>query len=182
MGPEQYVSKWKEMQGEELMRFHEDSLQDVTLDQETKRFLTEAGLPGSAAPGLDFNTFFESVAEWGGWDESLHHYHRFGSTGWGDPICLDETDGSVVHLDHEKDGKRRTFINSSLLQFAEFLLSYRQFIKETLDENGEDAYMDNNIPERLMKWIAEEFERIDPAACRKGAFWATELRNLEEEA
>lgn len=182
MGPEQFVSKWKEMQGEELMRFNEDSLKDVVLDQETKSFLLEAGLPDSAAPGLSFNTDLESVVEWGGWDDSLHRYKHFGSTGWGDPICLDETDGTVVHLDHENDGNGKTFMNSSLLQFAEFLLCYRQFIKETLDENGEDAYMDNNIPERLMKWIAEEFERIDPTACRKGAFWETELRNLEEEA
>lgn len=178
--PSEFVSRWKEIWREEFIKFSADILENIDIDEDVKRFLMEAGLPDSAAPELTFAEGLPSICEQYGQPEEYNNYKYIGFTGFGDPICLNENDGSIVHLDHEEDFEYETFINSSIPQLAESLLTYAQFVKETQKENGDDAFLNNNIPDRLKKWITKEFERIDPQIL-EGGFWLTELENLDEE-
>ena len=180
ISPSEFVKKWKTIWEEDLIKFSADTLEDLEIDEEAKKFLMEAGLPDSAAPSLSFCAGLPSICEKYGMEEDLSSYKYIGSTGWGDPICLYEDDGSVVYLDHEENLEYETFINSSISQLAESLLVYAKLIQETQQENGEDAFLDNNIPERLKKWIFEELKRIDPPAVEDG-FWIAELERLDEE-
>ena len=179
ISPNEFVEKWKAIWEEEPIKFSVDTLEDVELDEEAKKFLIEAGLPDSAAPSLSFHAGLTSICEEFGVEEDYSSYKYFGSTGWGDPICLYEDDGSIVYLDHEENLEYETLINSSIPQLAESLLAYAQLIEETKKENGDDAFLDNNIPERLKNWIFEELKRIDPVALEDG-FWKAELESLDE--
>lgn len=178
--PNEFINKWKLIWEEDLIKFSVDSLSDIDIDEDAKRFLIEAGLPDSAAPELNFVDGLPSICEQYGLPEEYGNYRYMGFTGWGDPVCLSLNNGFIVHLDHEEEFEYETFINSSIPQLVESLLAYAQFIKETQKENGADAFFDNNIPDRLKTWIAEEFERIDPRIM-EGGFWLTELENLDEE-
>ncbi len=180
ISPNEFVKQWKSIWVEEPIKFSADTLEDLEIDKEAKKFLMEAGLPDSAAPSLSFSVGMPSICEKYGMEEEYSSYKYIGSTGWGDPICLYEDDGSIVYLDHEENLEYQTFINSSILQLAESLLVYAQLIQETQKENGDDAFLDNNIPERLKKWIFEELKRIDPPAVEDG-FWKAELESLDEE-
>lgn len=68
----------------------------------------------SAAPSLSFCAGLPSICEKYGMEEDLSSYKYIGSTGWGDPVCLYEDDGSIVYLDHEENLEYETFINSSI--------------------------------------------------------------------
>ncbi len=175
ISPREFAKKWKELWGKEPIKFSADKLKDLEVDKEVKSFLMDVGLPDEA-PLLTFEAELSLYAI----EEDLSDYKYIGSTGWGDPICLYEGDGSVVYLDHENDFEYETFINSSIPQLAESLLVYSQMMKEAQEENGEDAILDNNIPERLKKWLSEELKRIDPPAVEDG-FWQAELESLDEE-
>jgi hypothetical protein len=76
---------------------------------------------------------------------------RLGFDGAGDPICLDERTGMGWLLDHEVHFQRREFINSSVPQLQETLLTYPGSTTSAC------------FRERLMQ--------IDPAALEPGAMW-----------
>ncbi len=161
--------------GERTHKVQRRGAKRLEVDEEVKSFLMEGGLPDEA-PLLNFETELPLYAI----EEDLSDYKYIGFTSWGDPICLYEGDGSVVYLDHENDYEYETFINSSIPQLAETLLVYSQMIQEARKENGEDAILNNNIPERLKHWLLEELKRIDPPAV-EGGFWQAELESLDEE-
>lgn len=175
ISPKEYAKKWRELWGKEPIKFSATILEGLEVDEEVKIFLLEGGLPDEA-PLLTFEAESSLYAI----EEDMSDYKYIGSTNWGDPICLYEGDGSVVYLDHENDYEYETFVNSSIPQLAESLLVYSQMMKEAQKENGEDAILDNNIPERLKKWVFEELKRIDPPAVEDG-FWQAELESLDEE-
>lgn len=70
-------------------------------------------------------------------------------------------------------------MNASIPQLAELLLAFSILIRETIKENGEEAFLDNDIPQRLRGWIAQELKSIDSLAFQRGCFWDTELDNLQ---
>lgn len=178
ISPKEFAMKWKEVWGEETMKFSADSLEGLALDEEVKQFLIEGGLP-KEAPSLDFNTNMMTVSEWHDLEEDLGNYIYIGSTGWGDPICLyvgdDEDNGYIVFLDHEVDFEYETLVNSSIPQLAESLLVYAQLVKEAQKE-GDGL----TTPKRLIQWMSDELNRIDEAAM-EGGFWVAELETLEDE-
>ena len=47
-------------------------------------------------------------------------------------------------------------------------------------ENGEDAFIDNDIPEAVINWLKTELKRIDDKCMEKEYFWFTEYENLYE--
>lgn len=66
-------------------------------------------------------------------------------------------------------------INSSINQFAECLLVYSRMIDQAVQLNGEDAFIDNDIPESVMNWLKERLNNIDPKCMGNECFWATEV-------
>jgi hypothetical protein len=98
-----------------------------------------------------------------------------GSTGWGDPVCVDEAVQSrVVYLNHDDEFKT-VFVNSSIPQLADCLLTFREFVRRVQQEGGENAFLEQRFPDKCWEWVCEEFQRIDNRALDEGAFWANEL-------
>jgi hypothetical protein len=168
---------------EELVRFSPHSLDDIRIPEEARVFLLEAGLPKDAAPFLSFSApksgSIPSAAQTYRLSVEFSRYKIIGSTGWGDPVCLDTgANGLVVHLDHEARF-RPVFINGSVPQLAAFLLSYRRIIEATNASNGEWAFLDGNIPADLRQSLEDDLRKIDAEALREGTFWRADLQNMD---
>lgn len=171
---------------ESLVMFPPNALGDVAIPDESKTFLTTGGLPESAAPFLDFRVpdhgTLRTVAELWQLAPEYNRYRVIGSNGSGDPLCIDESfDGQIVYLNHDFNF-HRVLINSSVPQLAESLLAFRHLIRETQRRNGEDAYLDGDVPSELQQWLLKEIIRFDPAAAHAGCFWPQELENIQENA
>src|SRR3954469_17592665 len=106
-----------------------------------RTFLTETGLPKSAAPCLIFEEVgkglpklwevYSPQPEWKPEEKkAVEPYLMMGSDGAGSPICANERDETIVLLDHEllftprQLLKRVMFMNTSVSQLAECLLEY----------------------------------------------------------
>jgi hypothetical protein len=81
-----------------------------------------------------------------------------GADGAGNPICLEQSTGTVVLLDHEDHFRTRQFVNSSVRQLAECLL----------------AFMGEQEPERFRSAV----RAIDPAALAEQSFWSCAAAGL----
>lgn len=171
---------------ESLLAFPPTALADVAIPDESKTFLINAGLPESAAPFLDFRVpdhgALQTVADLWQLAPEYNRYRVVGSNGSGDPLCIDEScDGQLIYLNHDYNFER-VLINSSVPQLAESLLVFRHLIREAQRQNGEDAYLDGDIPAELQQWLLKEIIRIDPAASHASCFWPQELENDRENA
>ncbi len=179
--PSEFIDCWDSAEDGPLLRFGADLFKNINIDDTAKAFLMEAGLPESAAPFLDFLVPNEerlpTVSQIWGLPEQYNIYHCIGSNGSGDPVCIKEPNGHIVYLNHDDDF-REVLMNASVSQLAESLLAYARLIRETIEENGAKAFLDNHIPQRLQEWIAQELKNIDPLAVQAGCFWSNELNSL----
>jgi hypothetical protein len=174
--PQEFVNKWDtELSG--LVDYHKKDIDSFSFSQATKDFLLHAGLPESASPFLTF----ESSANGGGIrlpekDKDAHVLRNFiyvGFTGSGSPICIDEENDHVVYLDHEK-AYERIFINSSVAQFAESLLIYREFVTKIKALQGRRAFLERNANPESIEWLIDQLKRIDADSLTEGSFWKEE--------
>jgi len=149
----------------------------VALSDETRQFLTDAGLPESCAPCLAFDEVAHglqrlwqvfSPTQWKPHEKhGLENYGLIGFDGAGNPICIDEKNGQVVLIDHERlfnpDARQRTlmFVNSSLRQLCECLLAV------------------NSLPNARH---LDAIKQIDEPAAANGAFWSYETANLPDDS
>jgi len=85
-----------------------------------------------------------------------------GSDGSGNPICVEQTSGVVVLLDHEDWFRTRQFVNSSVRQLGECLLVY-------MGEQQQDRF-------RSAVW------GMDATALAEGSFWWHEAACLAPDA
>lgn len=138
---------------DELVTFVPDILMDISIPETTKQFLIEAGLPRSAAPFLSFAYSqalrLPDLATQYKLNGQYKRFHEIGGTGSGNPICIEEITGRVVYVDHDNHYDVILF-NSSLEQLAECLLVYRDYVKRTHQENGDEVYVKGNIPAALI--------------------------------
>ncbi len=180
--PEKFAELWS-IGPNELVRYPPSEVQSLSVSQESKSFLIKAGLPKDAPPFLSFGFQFARevlvpVSKAWGLPLNFSCYRILGCTGSGDPICIDEsTNGVVVYLNHDRDFKR-IFMNTSIAQLAECLLAYRDFVNQSINKRGTDAYIDGNIPETAKEWLANQIRTIDAPALHKESFWGNELRAL----
>jgi len=175
--PEQFTAMWNTSIDGSLLRFDEEALAAVPISGEAKRFLCEAGLPGDSAPYLEFRSGEGSLSDLKtafGMPKEYSAYWLLGTTGYGDPVCLKAGGSEVVYIRMDDGGTER-FINSSVPQFAEFLLVYAEMVQRTIEQNGPDAFLENQIPQETLKWLVGEFGRIDPAGFARGGFWREEV-------
>ncbi len=159
-----------------------DRLDGLNLTAESRDFLVNTGLPVSAAPYLDFdlNSRRAFLPVHLVWEHCLGseygHFRIIGNTGWGDPICIDETCPSrIIYLNHDDEFKM-VFVNSSVPQLAHCLLIYREFVQKVRQAGGEDAFLKGSFPKEPWEWVCEQFRQVDDPALDEGAFWANELR------
>lgn len=155
-----------------MVTFDPAAVANLRLPQESQAFLTMIGLPKDAAPFLGFGGASELMLPDAVdvWKHGKRGYRMIGSTGFGDPICLAEKDGRIVYLNHD-DEMRDEFMNSSLLQLAYSLLAFRSAVQSAIDVGGDDAYLDNRIPNEVVERFIGEMDRIDPEAIKAERFW-----------
>jgi hypothetical protein len=181
----EFVARW----GKDdipLMRFPKKAVERLSLSEENKSFLVQAGLPEDAAPFLSFKTptsgEFPTVAQQWKQPKVFDAYRVIGSDGSGNPIALDESSsGEVVLLDHENKFAR-VLVNKSIQQLAESLLAYRKLVRDTQEEFGEDAFLDGKTSPAARKALRDELTTVDEAAVKAGCFWHGELQNLDANA
>lgn len=182
LSPKEFVARWGN--GAPLIQFPKAALERISLLDDDRVFLTQAGLPDSAAPFLSFNApksgELPTVSKQWNQSQALAAYRVIGSDGCGNPITLNE-DGEVVYLDHESKFAK-VLVNKSIRQLAESLLAYRKLVKNTQEEFGEDAYLDGKISSAARDTLRHELAQIDPAAMKPGCFWHAQLQDLDANA
>lgn len=186
--PSEFIKQWRAETEDDpsdtgLLRFAPITLDDVKMPAADRTFLIEAGLPESAAPFLNFEQPaagpLPMLSKHANLPETFRRYRLIGFNGSGDCLCIDQDQGgAIVSINHDDDN-RPIFINSSIPQLAESLLLYQRLVRRTIQTNGEDAFLDNNIPDDLRGWFAREMQRVDGVALADGHFWRGELMSLE---
>jgi hypothetical protein len=177
MTPTEFKARFEKAQGPvpddidldlaKFRAFPEERIAALEIDAPSKRILREVGFPEDAAPFLSFREKADKVlrklpSAFSFLGQEFARYRLLGSNGSGDFICIDESDGSIVYLNHDSDMKR-VFINSSLVQFAESLC----LIAEAL----QSGYATDFIG---------ELSRIDPAAVGERVMWPVEYAMMKE--
>ncbi|QDU87801.1 hypothetical protein Pla175_11680 [Pirellulimonas nuda] len=185
ISPTDFRNRWCDDDDESLVSYPADSLVDVAVPEEHRVFLAAAGLPDSAAPFLDFagpnNGIVQTAADLWKLPPAFDRYRVIGSNGSGDPLCIDESaGGQIVYLNHDCDF-RRVVMNSSVIHLAESLLAFRHVVRETQQQNGEDAYLDGHIATDLQAWLRNELSQIDPLALQEDGFWCGELESMRDD-
>ena len=169
-------------QGERLHPFPATALAHPKLSDETRTFLSAAGLPGDAAPFLSFlkspaslqtpNQYFRIRLK------GLDDYLVIGHNGSGDPVCIDlSSRDTIVYLNHD-NAFERIFINSSAPQLSHCLLLYRSFIASLVNPADPDDFSSRKFSDTEFSHLRHSFTTVDKRALDPGAFWETELEAL----
>jgi hypothetical protein len=200
--PEEFKEKWnagietfEEEDGEiismgKLVQCETDDPELLGLQSNITNFLTNIGLPDSAAPFLSFedierNGLSKVYDVWGTrFDYSdedisrLDNYLVIGADGSGNPLVLDIKNGyEILHLDHEDLFRTVTFVNSNIFSLAEYLLEVRSMITEFNRISLErDEY--DQIPAKLKESYIVKLEEVDTKATKESGFWIPEIGML----
>jgi hypothetical protein len=171
---------------EGLRTFEAAAARTLGLPAEESNWLTTVGLPESAPPffsfGQDAERGLRTVREFlhGARDlpADAERYRVIGSNGIGDPVAIDVAEkGAVVYLNHDNRFER-VLINSSIRQLATSLAAFAKMIAAAQAANGEDAYIDGNVPAAVVDTLRDEIRRVDAVALEPGTMWADEIASL----
>lgn len=176
--PQEFLAVWNtEVYG--LFTYDQERIAAIDIPEETKQFLSIAGLPDSAPPFLSFipeeqggvtllsDEYFEG-------DVGKANYLHIGSTGTGDAICISVGKGRVVYLDHEEEGKE-VLINSTLPLFMASLVRYVKLMQDTNKlEDGDDS-LDGKTLKALVAEFKKDLRQMDAPCVKKRTFWDDEI-------
>lgn len=185
MEPEEFVQRWGEL--EHLRRADKAQMLQYEVGEEATQFLVEAGLPGSAAPMVNFLGEGQIGRLWEVWGldeeetayakEDFSTYLIIGNDSNGNPFCIDQENSDiVVLLDHDYGFQAVTFVNSSVQQLAECLLVYRALWEQVRQYEDEG----DTLPDDILAWAEKEFLRVDSRAMSRECFWRNELEVLRQ--
>jgi len=184
------AEKFKEIwvkNGDTTSPLNSDQLESFKLGAETVDFLIKSGLPDQASPYLSFaqdsGEEFEQIALlsklYPFLGQEFERYVSIGFDGNGDVIAINSKENDQIEwLDHEDYFSSR-FMNSSILQLAQFLSIYRDFTETIIAENGEEALIDANFTDEQYSALMQKMNESDPKALESG-FWQQELDLLLE--
>lgn len=180
---EEFLERWDD-DTTEMVVYDAESVSSLNISDESKTFLIECGFPDEAAPYLNFESFEDSeilrLSETYGNESEYSKYIYIGTDGDGLPICINEETEEITIIDvFEKQDP--VFVNSSVLQMAECLLLYYEFLKKIMEVNGEDAALDYNADEKSLNWIIEMITKTDSNAMDEGSLWRSEIDQFLEE-
>jgi SUKH-4 immunity protein len=162
-----------------MIRFPRAALAPVAIPGDAKAFLEDTGLPEAAPPYLSFHFrgSVPSLAEKFGLDADLDddaaglaNLPVIGSSGSGDPICLDH-DGRILVVNRDSDFSEAQVVNSSLPRLMACLASFEAYVRSTRDLAP--------LPGDAAAWRAElgraatSLRRADPDIY--GGFWHAAL-------
>ncbi|MCM3004563.1 SUKH-4 family immunity protein [Priestia koreensis] len=180
--PEEFNEKWDVGKNGPLIKCNADDLMSTNFSDNVKTFLTVGGLPESPPPYLEFTSLkscIRPITSVFNLPEAFQKYWFLGSTSASDSICIVENQEHIVVL-HHSNRDQEVFINSSINQFAECLLAYVKMIDRAIELNGEDAFIDQDIPESVISRLKESLRSIDATCIEEECFWFTEIESLYE--
>lgn len=177
MSPLEFQERFRKAQGPvpdgveldlgKFRAFPRERIGELKIDERGKALLREVGFPEDAAPFLSFGDKQDKALKklpsaFSFLGSQFDRYRLLGRNGSGDFVCIDESDGSIVYLDHDSNMKR-VFINSSLPLFAESLCLMAEALHSgfTIDFTGALA-------------------SIDPAAVGEGSMWPAGYAMMKE--
>jgi hypothetical protein len=107
MNPEDFQSQWMKGEQSDLVVYSREAASELSISAESKRLLTDVGLPESAAPFLDFggDSAFVLAPVCEIWKAGDSQQRIIGSNGYGDPICVHSRSGVVSFLLHDDQMK-----------------------------------------------------------------------------
>jgi hypothetical protein len=175
------IKQWN-VEGEPLQPFPSAALTHPRLSDETRTFLSAAGLPEQAAPFLSFlrspatlqtpNQYFRISVK------GLDDYLVIGHNGSGDPVCIDLASGdAIVCLNHDNTFER-SFINSSARQLTHCLLLYKAFYASLVNHADCNDFSTRKFSDGELTDLRSAFAAVDADALDPGTFWEMELDAL----
>lgn len=174
MTPVEFEQAWGKDAMFPLVAYPDEIFEGSGISAENRRFLVEAGLPESAAPGLEFGPREgETLPDLWDLPESFEKYTIIGDNALGDPIVLTPA-GAVVSLNHD-DGMAEVYINKDVPTLAETLLRFRNLVLETQRAGGQGAYGENRIPADLQRGFEAFLQQADPRALEQDSLWGGEV-------
>lgn len=164
-----------------LNKYIPSKVEQLKIDEKNKAFLLIAGLPDSAAPFLTFekdekgglsklNELYKIEGIYG-------QYVYLGYKASGDFVVLNESDGKIICIDHETFEEQ--YINNSIIQMAESLLEYADFINRIKQVNGRRAYLNREAPIEELEMIKNKLLNIDKDVFQNKSFWEEEMEQFE---
>lgn len=197
IAPEVFREAWKDDTLSQLVAYDSLSLKDLPIGEETRSFLSRAGLPNSCAPFLGFNeklytenlrTIREVLSLEN--DDFIHHY-VIGSGEMG-IIYIDSEDGDKIKMidiayAHRIDDNNTSpvhpdyvpqlFMNSSVGHLAHCLLIYRQFVDQIRAASNNQSFLDIEPTPRELDDLRQKLLQADPNCLSEKSFWAFETRS-----
>lgn len=180
MDPYLFKKLWNVEDNGPLIHFDHKAINKLEIDESNKQFFSVAGLPETPAPYLEFISskgLLLNLTLKFGMPEKYQAYWYLGTSATGDIVSLIEGTGHIIALD-VRNNHKETYINSSMMQFAEFLYVFSEMILKAIRINGEDAFLDNDIPEELLLDTFKNLKTIDQAAMKDSTFWQIEMIGL----
>ncbi|WP_439650787.1 hypothetical protein [Mucilaginibacter lacusdianchii] len=143
------------------------------------------GLPKDAAPYISFvndsEDLYEGIAKLEDQyylDIEPNKYVVIGSDGSGSPIAINvKQDDTIEWLDHD-DYFAPSYCNKSLECLLTFLLIYRNFVNDVINNNGEDAMLNGNFTDEQYSAMRQRMLIVDLDAVNERGFWKEELDRL----
>lgn len=192
MTPQIFRTNWTNTD-EPLLPLSKLRLDKFNLLKKTADFLHIAGLPGYCKPNLSFVSDTDDIfyginkltdqydylrEEFDSEEDNpdFDKYIIIGSCRDGDVIAIDTGDNDkIVELDHE-DLFSSMYFNSSIETLADFLILYRDFETEVLqDKNTEDNFQCFNFSDEQFERLKNKLDSVDSKAITESGFWKDEL-------
>ena len=185
MTPYDFKNNWTSTD-QPLSPLTKTRLDRFNLLQSTVDFLIESGLPVYCEPNLSFANDTDDIVyginklteqyDFEGDKEKYEKYVVIGSCRDGDAIAIDTSDNDkVVELDHE-DLFSSMYFNSSITALADFLVLYRDFEKEVLqDKDPDDNFQCFNFTDQQFDQLKSKMLSVDSKAITERGFWKEEL-------
>ena len=178
--------------GKEIVRFPRRAAAAAPIGNATRDFLTEVGLPHSAAPFLSFGRVYSADSDsevylpsmrvaFGLDDPEFDRFILIGSDGSDDPLAIDRETDEVVWLVEEEEGGVVRFVNVDVESLARCLVVYREFVGK-VTQGDEMAFLENRFDEASIDWLEAALRQADARALSEGAMWAIEIQSLRAAA
>jgi len=185
MTPHDFKNSWTNT-GETLSPLTRARLERFNLSQSTADFLIQSGLPVYCEPNLSFTNDTDDIVygitkltEQYDFENDKVKYDKYvviGSCRDGNAIAIDTSDNDkIVELDHE-DLFSTMYFNSSIAALANFLILYRDFEQDVLqDKDPDDNFQCFNFTDQQFDQLKSKMLSVDSKAITERGFWKEEL-------
>jgi hypothetical protein len=144
----------------EFITFPPQMLERFSLSSYDQEFLSQVGLPKSAAPALNFQNMYELKPDF----EDHFFFRDFFLLGSGSDhrlLAIDRESEEIVYFELTAEDIQISFVNNSLEKFAECLCLFQE-------------YREKNELEVCFEAMC----RVDPKLAEYGSFWEEETHNF----